>query len=340
MAISQQLLLVFVLTCTCQGHRIPAAAILSGFGNLFGSDEKEEDRRLRARPGPQQPPERPPPPPPRKGQQKTVHEEHGNPPAGDESVEKDDARDGDGESKMQQKPLPPPPRQQQYEYEQQKQEDMWDPYNPFGGFQQPPPPGWGGPPLDGVWGAPPHGDWIQRQPLDDFQSMQREIDDHITLEHELMNQIQNLTASLATFQQREDLHIRQLDVLTERVMDAEATAAFERNELLEYRANCTELGRTIALMQNELEEWKNRCATLQEQHERDEERVKDIQEILKERDSEVEELASSIETARLSAEREKYFAARKTKKKRGFFAWLFGITQYDSDDDEERLQVS
>ena len=241
---------------------------------------------------------------------------------------------------MQQRPPPPPPRQQEYEYEPQKQDEMWDPYNPFGGYRQPPPLGWGGPPLEGLWGAPPHGDWIQQQPLDDFQSMQREIDDRIALENELMNQIQNLTASLATFQQREDLHVRQLDVLTERVMDAEAKAAFERNESLEYRANCTELGRTIALLQNELEEWKNRCATLQEQHERDEERVKELEETLKERDFEVEELASSIETSRLSAERDKYLAARKTKKKRGFFAWLFGIAQNDSDDDEERLQVS
>jgi chromosome segregation ATPase len=182
---------------------------------------------------------------------------------------------------------------------------------------------------------------MQQPPLDDdFQSMQREIEDRIASEHDLIQQIQNLTASLATFAQREDLHVRQLDVLTERVMDAEAAAASERNELLEYRANCTELGRTIATMQDELEEWKNRCEILTEQHERDEERGKEIQETLKERDSEVEELASSIETARLSTEREKYFAARQAKKKRGFFAWLFGIGQYESDDDEERLQVS
>lgn len=154
-----------------------------------------------------------------------------------------------------------------------------------------------------------------------------------------MGQIQNLTASLQTFEQREDLHVRQLDVLTERVMDAEAATAAERNELMEKRANCTELGRTIAVMQDELEEWKTRCASLQEQHEADEEKVKDIQATLKERDFEVEELAASIETARLTTERENYYAERITRKKRGFFAWLFGIGRDDSDDDEERLQV-
>jgi hypothetical protein len=258
-------------------------------------------------------------------------------------------KDGHGESQEKQKPPPPPPRQKQqlYEYEQQQQqqqqqqEQMWDPYNPFGGFQQSP--GWGGSPPQGMWGAPPplHGDWMQQPPLTDcdFQSMQREIDDRIVREHNLIQQIQNLTASLATVAQREDLHVRQLDVLTERVVDAEAAAASERNELLEYRANCTELGRNIATVQGELEEWKKQCEILNEQHERDEERVKEIQETLKERDSEVEELASSIEIARLSTVREKYVASIQTKKKRGFFAWLFGIGQNESDDDEERLQV-
>ena len=154
-----------------------------------------------------------------------------------------------------------------------------------------------------------------------------------------MGQIQNLTTSLATFEQREDLHIRQLDVLTERVMDAEAAAAAERNELMEHRANCTELSLTIALLQDELEEWKGRCASLQEQHEKDEERVNELKETLKARDIEVEELASSIERARLTSERENYFTERRQRKKRGFFAWLFGIGRDESDDDEERLQV-
>ena len=97
-------------------------------------------------------------------------------------------------------------------------------------------------------------------------------------------------------------------------MDAEAAAAAERNELMEHRANCTELGRTIAVLKDELQEWKMKCATLQEQHERDEEKVKEIKETLKERDYEVEELAASIETARLTTERESYFAERRTAK--------------------------
>ena len=175
---------------------------------------------------------------------------------------------------------------------------------------------------------------------DDIQILQREIDDRIAHEQELINQIQNMTASLAIFQQREDLHVRQLDVLTERVMDAEAETASERNELVEYRANCTALGRTVALLQDELEEWKSQCETLREQHEVDEERVRDIQETLKERDFEVEQLASSIEAARLSNERARYLADRKQKKSRGFFSWLFGFGRDESDDDEERLQVS
>jgi hypothetical protein len=229
--------------------------------------------------------------------------------------------------------------QQQQVVAEDEEQQMWDPYNPYAQQQQQPG-AWGVPQPDGMWGTPQqqqqYGDAWQ-QPY--YPPEQHALEEFLAREHELMAQIQNLTASLQMFEQREDLHVRQLDVLTERVMDAEAAAADERNELMEKRANCTELGRTIAVMQDELEEWKTRCSTLQEQHEQDEERVKEIQATLKERDYEVEELASSIETARLTTERENYFAERKKRKKRGFFAWLFGIGRDDSDDDDERLQV-
>jgi len=335
-----QLLTLSMLLCACQGRRAPqVAAILPGLGNFFGNDDKQDDNRLPPPRGPQAqaypqqeeqrpPPKRPPPPPPRKDKPQKSSEEPSNPQEGEES--------DDTAVESQQKPPPPPPRPADQEQQEVEEEQMWDPYNPYAQ----PPGAWGTPQPDGLWGTPQpqYGDWQQQQPYypDD---MQHQLEEFLAREHELMGQIQNLTTSLQTFEQREDLHVRQLDVLTERVMDAEAAAAAERNELMEYRANCTELGHTIALMQDELEEWKMRCATFQEQHEQDEEKMKEIKETLKERDNEVEELASSIETARLTTERENYFAERRQRKQRGFFAWLFGIGRDDSDDDEERLQV-
>lgn len=344
---------VFFLVSTllfhsCQARRIapPAAAILPGLGNIFGSDD-EERKGSPPLPPPKAsqqqqqravaPPRRPPPPPPRKDKQKVDKTTSSNPQEGEESddsavLAEETAQD---DASTRQKPPPPPPRQE----DQQQQETWADPYSNIPYVQQP----WGTPPQQasgGLWGTLPpeqqqqqYGDWQQH-----YYPPDQHYEEFLSREHELMSQIQNLTASLQTFEQREDLHIRQLDVLTERVMDAEALAAAERNELMEKRANCTELGRTIALLNDELDEWKSKCSSLQEQHDLDEEKVKEIQLTLKERDREVEELAASIETARLTTERENYFADRRKRKKRGFFAWLFGIGRDDSDDDEERLQ--
>lgn len=342
------LLLAVILAGACRAHRIiPVAAIIPGLGGLFGSDEKESDRQM---PPPrsgqdypqQRPPKRPPPPPPRSGQQQKTEQENasqGNPQSGDASVETEEHQT------QQKQPPPPPPRQVQQQQEQQRlleeqqnEEQIWDPYNQFSGL---PPPGWGGLPApDGTWGMPPpQGDWMQQAEMDGFQNMQREIEDRIARELDLWNEIHNLTASLATSEQREDLHMRQLDMLTERVMETEAAAASERNELMELRANCTEMGRAIAVLQDEVEEWKNRCTTLHEQRDQDKERFKEVQETLKARDFEVEELASSIEKSRLGKEREKYLSDRRKKKKGGFFSWLFGVGRDDTDDDEEQLQV-
>ena len=223
--------------------------------------------------------------------------------------------------------LPPPP--------------FWGGFNPYG-------PGWM-PPPDAAWSAPPQL-WQQQQhqqyypqvgdEMDDFQRIQCLLDETLTRESELLGHVQNLTSSLATFQQREDLHTRQLDVLTERVMDAEAQTASERNALLEYQANCTELGRSIAVLNDEIIEWESKCEKLTSQHELDEFKLAEMIDEVKARNTEVEQLATIVEKARLTDERDRYMSERNRKKKqRGFFAWLFGVGGDDGDEDE-RLQVS
>ncbi|KAI2489462.1 hypothetical protein MHU86_25122 [Fragilaria crotonensis] len=127
----------------------------------------------------------------------------------------------------------------------------------------------------------------------------------------LLTELENATTLLAAYWQRDDLHMRQLDVLTERVMEAEAAAAAERNSVLEYQANCTELGRTVALLQDEIEEWTNKCRNLTLQNEKDAARMEKMKDELKERN--------------------------RKKKKRGFFAWLFGINSRE-EEDEDKLQ--
>lgn len=201
------------------------------------------------------------------------------------------------------------------------------------------------PPPDPAWTPPPQ-DWHQQQSfypqegedIDDFQRLQRGLDEALTRESELLGHVQNLTSAIATFQQREDLHVRQLDVLTERVMDAEAQTASEQNALLEYQANCTELGHALAVLQDEIKEWENKCANLTARHLSDEAKLTEMMAQVKARNAEVEQFATIVEKSRLADERDRYVAERMRKKKqRGFFAWLFGIGD-GVDGEEERLQ--
>ncbi len=181
-----------------------------------------------------------------------------------------------------------------------------------------------------------------------LQRFKLELDESLTREQELMGDLQNATATVIALQQRDELQRRQLDVLTERIIDIETDAATTRNEMAEYQANCTELGRQVALLEDELGEWKIQCQNIQEQHEQDEQRIDDLKDTLQTREQELEELATAIETSRLRDERDKYLEElrqTRTKRKRGFFSylffgWLWGNSKQQVDEEiEAKLQV-
>lgn len=298
------LLLCFTLVAT---RRLPTATILP-----FGRGNNDEEKR-RSPPGSSGSPndqhdrrDRPPPPPP--------------PPRGAENIVQSDETSA---SERGQVPFPERPPQ------------FWapEPFEPHGGH--PPPPGWIGPPSD--WSQHQQNQWQQHSNMNNNMH-NADLEAFLVREAALLTELENATTLLAAYWQRDDLHMRQLDVLTERVMEAEAAAAAERNSVLEYQANCTELGRTVALLQDEIEEWTNKCRNLTLQNEKDAARMEKMKDELKERNREVEDLATMIESARLDSERDRYLVERNSrKKKRGFFAWLFGINSRE-EEDEDKLQ--
>lgn len=297
------LILCFTLAIA---RTIPTATILPFGGGMNNKDAKQTPRRSQSSSQDDQEDsrKRPPPPPP---------------PQGSDSVQRtDEATTGSNNEAH----LTNSERISQFGPSRQ--------FDAIGGHP-PPPPGWFG----------PHQDWNQHPPSEWHQpTIHQELEAFIAREAALLAELQNVTAVMASYEQRDDLHMRQLDVLTERVMDAEATAASERNLLIECQANCTELGRTIAQMQDQMEEWSIRCQNLTLQHEDDTERLTKMKVELKERNREVEDLATIIETARLDTERERHLVERNSrKKKRGFFAWLFGMHSRE-EEDEDKLQVS
>lgn len=279
-------------------RRIPYAAVFPSFGGNKGAN-KQENKRVQEKDDPL-----PPPPPPPETTGSTSTENRGR-QGGSESTETQRKEEYNSE-----------------EYTPQSQYWTAGPFDPYTNLP-PPPPGWIGPP-----------------PQWDHQSgiVQQELDNSVARENYLLNEMQNLTATLSALQHRETLHLQQLDVLTERVMDAESDAATERNSLVEYRANCTKLETAVGTMTKEIDELTQKCQNLTAQRSQDQEKYEKMKIKLKERSREVEDLATVIEMARIEHDREQYLAERRKKKKqRGFFSWMFGFGEED-ESEEERLQ--
>ena len=169
--------------------------------------------------------------------------------------------------------------------------------------------------------------------------LQQDLEVAFQREQALLNELHNLTASMTGLQRREELHVHQLDVLTERVMDVETAAARDRNEALEYQANCTELSLQLAQQQGDVDEWRAKCSELVEMRNEDEKKIRELKKKLKAASREAEALAEMVERHRLRDEGTTFH--KKKQKKRGFFAWLFGFSVPDESDDEyEAMQES
>jgi hypothetical protein len=206
-----------------------------------------------------------------------------------------------------------------------------DPYQ----MQQPPPQGWMPPPPmeQGNWGPPPA--YYDPYENDNPMYMHGELDQSLARENDLIIQLDNLTDAIVMMEQREDLHMRQLDVLTERIMDIEAQAAEDRNQLSEYEANCTALGLAIATVQDEAEDWQKRCAEFSESHEKDQEKISELKSLIKAKENEAEDIAIAIENIRLAEKRREASQSRRGSRKKSLLARFFGLFFSEKDDFEE-----
>jgi hypothetical protein len=113
----------------------------------------------------------------------------------------------------------------------------------------------------------------------------------------------------------------QLDVLTERVMDVEAQAAQDRNMAASFQANCTALHQTLATMQDELNEWQHRCQEFVERHNADQAALEELENKIKEKQLEAEDLAIAMENLRL-AERRK---GSSQSQRKGMLSWMWSF---------------
>lgn len=170
------------------------------------------------------------------------------------------------------------------------------------------------------------GDFDNTNDDSSFLYLQDELNESLVRESSLITQLDNLTTAVVVMEQREELHMRQLDVLTERVIDVETKAAEDRNLLVEYEANCTALGNTIVGLQDDLEEWRRQCQELLQRREMDQETLAELKHAIKEKEIEAEELAVAMEQLRMTEKRREAGSSKLSSQAGGggILAWLFG----------------
>lgn len=278
----------------------------------------------------------------------------------------EDEEDKDGEEQETQQHLPPPPPplpkwgagsdNYPMQLQQERQQQQRQPPPPVGarsgwmmGSSPPSQESWqiegnyleeGVPPLpppqyyDQSYGAGPNNPYYYGANSGDFENsndstflyLQDELNESLVRESSLIAQLDNLTTAVVVMEQREELHMRQLDVLTERVIDVESKAAEDRNLLLEYEANCTALSNTIVGLQEDLDEWQRRCHDLMQRRQEDQETLTELQQLIQEKENEAEELAVAMEQLRMTEKRHEAGMSKLSSHAGGggFLSWLFG----------------
>jgi len=180
--------------------------------------------------------------------------------------------------------------------------------------------------------------------------LQEELTESLGRENILVSQLDNLTTTAITMEQREELHKHQLDVLTERVVDVEARSSDDRTLLIEYEANCTALGTTILALQEDLEEWHERSNEWSQKNEDDLEKLSELRQAIKEKVSEAEDLAIAMEELRITERRRQDSTSKANAKSGGLVSWMWGLIgfgnsssknkRYDEEVREEAFEMA
>jgi chromosome segregation ATPase len=176
--------------------------------------------------------------------------------------------------------------------------------------------------------------------------------EELTRQHEQLQQRErNLTDTLRELEQREGLRVRQIDLLTERMMESDAEHARERLLLAECQSNCTQLQRQVQELLQDVERQQRQHDDMKEQSGRDADNIAALKKELDASRLQAEELALMIERHRIrslmesdddeedddeSVYRGRRSARKAKKKQQGFWAWLFGWGATDNDDASNR----
>lgn len=245
-------------------------------------------------------------------------------------------------------PPPPPPLQQQHGFQheqssglmkqpqsrtqtQQKQQSPHN-YNTFSNNYQP---------------------YLPQSYIDpaSYQNLLYELDESTLREMTLTHQLHNISAHVDTLTSESENLIMRIDVLTERLADTTANFNFVHNRNLELEKNCTALSTAVDTLNQEIVEYETKVTGIEGEKIENEKILAEIRSELRRVTDELEQLACLVETERFETEKIDFLKDFKRKqglkrrKKKGFWAWLFGFDSEDkiddsSDGEQERLRAA
>lgn len=239
-------------------------------------------------------------------------------------------------------PPPPPPPMQQQSYQQdsqlkqslqQKQQQPPQGYNSYSNY----------PPYN-----PPQSSYIDPAA---YQNLLYELDESTLREMTLTHQLHNISAYVDTLTSESENLVMRIDVLTERLADSNANFNFVHNRNLELEKNCTALAATVESLQDDIASQEAKMTAMEDVKAENEKIMAELRGELRRVTDELEQLACLVETERFEMEKSEFLKdfkrkqALKRRKKRGFWAWLFGFDSEDKVDDsvegeQERLRAA
>ncbi|KAL3785968.1 hypothetical protein HJC23_005677 [Cyclotella cryptica] len=184
-----------------------------------------------------------------------------------------------------------------------------------------------------------------------YQNLLYELDESTLREMTLTHQLHNLSSYVDSLTSESENLVLRIDVLTERLADTNADFNYVHNRNLELQQNCTQLAETVETLKEEIAGYEGKISSMEDEKSESEKILLDLRGELRRVTDELEQLACLVETERFEMEKSEFLRDFKRKqglkrrKKKGFWAWLFGFESEEREDDtsgeeQERLRAA
>ncbi|KAL7521507.1 hypothetical protein ACHAWX_006186 [Stephanocyclus meneghinianus] len=252
-------------------------------------------------------------------------------------------------------PPPPPPLSRDMSHTQQQRQQQWkdEPNKPVNQHpkQQQQHPNTNYNPYTAANNYPPYNPPPAYIEPATYQNLLYELDESTLREMTLTHQLHNLSSYVDSLTSESENLVLRIDVLTERLADTNANFNYVHNRNLELQQNCTQLAEMVETLEEEIAGYEEKISSMEDDKSESEKILVELRGELRRVTDELEQLACLVETERFEMEKNEFLRDFKRKqglkrrKKKGFWAWLFGFESEEREDDssgeeQERLRAA